>query len=336
MNQLLQSSLASFQQDLLIKCEVFVTVHDLVDVVESHALSNKLAKTHARLTSSEELNHALIERIRLMEKHYDTTKQELFHVRREAKAVRERFVNDIGYFLSENQLNQKLKEKILNLEETIANMPTIIEREESVNDKKSPESEKQNMKVDEKQSGIIAAPKENPVIKLLTIPEPILLNMFSFLQTHEVLNYGQVSKFVYQRIYQIFGIESVVVQAYWKNLPSYYPFPSDKRGVALLLGKDLDEGNKPVPATTPSPTTSTTSSTTPTPPTPASLSNTNANANNPNEPRLTREMVDSLTKRLQPQEMKVILGLADKLKKQMQLQESLIIEKDDLQAKLQV
>ena len=43
LDSLLQSSLASFQQDLLIKCEAFTTVRDLVETVESHALTSQLS-----------------------------------------------------------------------------------------------------------------------------------------------------------------------------------------------------------------------------------------------------------------------------------------------------
>lgn len=354
MNSLLQSSLASFQQDLLIKCEVFTTVRDLVETVESHALTSQLALTESRLNSSLTLNNTLVGRIKLIERHYANTKQELIHIRREAKGVRERFVSDIGYFLTENQLNQKLKEKIIELEDTITKLPAAVptqsnEKNGKDNDSNNSNASKENTTV----TTVPSKPKENPVIKLLTLPESVLLHMFPFLHTPEVLSYAQVCKFVYFRICTIFGIDSVVVQPHWQNLPAIYPFPQDLHGVALLLGKDpssieikaeTKSSSAASAAVNTNPTTNTPTSTNTaqsssifqiTSSNPNSSNNASANAH-PNEPRLTRELVDSLTKRLTAQEMKVIVGLADRLKKTMQIQDSLEIEKEDLQSRLQV
>jgi hypothetical protein len=185
---------------------------------------------------------------------------------------------------------------------------------------------------------------KNP-LPLLLLEETPLLHIFSFLQTVEVLNYAQVCRYVYQRMDRIFGIDSSTVKPDW----STPPLPPSQQQLPQILPSSFQPSQHSVSSpSVNSPSSSFTSTTVENvssglsslfssagnkPKTSDSLATDSSSTGG--EIKLTREIVDELTKRLTAQQMKVILGIAEKMKKQSSLIDSLNVEKDDLSARLQ-
>jgi hypothetical protein len=282
MNQLIEKSLLAFQTDLLITNEVDKLLREMVESVSLHRIQNDFLRLKDNLQVTENLNIKLLHRIRLLENHYNNSKKELSDIKQEGKIVREKFAGQIGYFLSENRKNKQLKDRIFELEEILARIKPedLIEEdteEKDPNDNESPNQSESTVEGNTVPTALV--PKE-PVFprKLFELEETPLLLVFSFLHTVEVLNYAQVCRYMYQRIDKIFGIDSALVQVEWSVMPTTIKL--------VIQGPE-----------TPSTSTSILSG----PPSVEAAAKPTANkveAENPNEPRLTREMVDILTKRL--------------------------------------
>lgn len=138
-----------------------------------------------------------------------------------------------------------------------------------------------------------------------------LLYVVSFLQTVDVLSAAQVSKFVYCSVYRLFGIESQYVKPDWSKKPLPPPKPQ------------VIEITSPTPLNQ-SPMVSNGNN----------LTNPSVNMNN----SLTTPLnfAETLSKKLTAPELKIIVQMTDKLKKQTADIEDLRVEKEDLNAKLQV
>lgn len=335
MNQLIERSLSKFHEELTVQYEVHHLLRDMVESVSLYHLQNDYLRLQENFQLTENFNTKLITRIKSIEKDYDEAQKELSAIKSDAIPVRLRFVNQIGSFLSDNRLNQKLKNRVIELEDMLSRMKPLEESDDHSEESKSNKDGKDGKKEDKEsgENGVAAngvsktpsteiaapAPKKpkNP-LKLLGMEETPLLHIFSFLQTVEVLNYAQVCRFVYQRMDKIFGIDSATVKPEWATLP---PPPT----IQAVISPP-----KPAVSTSVSTSDSTTSSN----PT-ASKAKSDTLIDGVGELKLTREIVDELTKRLSPQQMKVILGIAEKLKKQTSLIDMLNVEKDDLSARLQ-
>jgi hypothetical protein len=321
MNQLIAKSLQSFQQDLQVNYEVNQLLRDMVESVSLYHMQNELLRLKDNYQLTEGLNTKLLERIQWLESEYDTTKRELTLIKFDAKSVREKFVSQIGSFLSDNRTNQKLKLKILELEDKLSRMkPEEAEETEATEEPSEKTKDKEESQIKEESAPAPSPKKPKNALKLMQLEEKPLLHLFSFLQTIEVLNYAQVNRFVYHRIDKIFGIDSASVQPDWATLP---PPPS------------LKDPTPPKPATVNESMNSQTI-----------LANHMAGSsqvakpktedpNAGNEIKLTRDVVDELTKKLAPQQMKLILSIAEKAKKQAIAIDILTVEKDDLSARLQ-
>lgn len=217
MDGFIQSSLQSFQADLSIRCEVFALMQELVDVVGSHDLHNQLLRSQANYHCMEQLNENLIGRIRFLEKKNVDMETELGQVKHQAKKVREKFVGEIGYFLSENKLNKTLKDRIAMLEDKLSNVSDENgEETEKVDSTKEKDSQEESVSSSETSNVVATEAKvRKPPMLLFNMPEESLLLIFSFLETAEVLNYAQVCRFVYRRVDTIFGTESSLVKPDW-------------------------------------------------------------------------------------------------------------------------
>ena len=316
MNQLIDKTLHKFQQELLINYEVHHLVRDMVETVSQFHLQNDYYRMKENFEMANGFNQKLIQRIEWIEKEYGQVKGELSFVKGEATMVRQRFVNQIGSFLAENRINHKLKKRVMELEEILSTIKAneeIEESEEVANGslKLDNPSEKANdnsaLKTDSKDkiSAPPSPPKPKNPLKLLALAETPLLHIFSFLQTVEVLSYAQVCRYVYQRMDKIFGIDSTTVKPEWAALP---PPPVAQPIASPIKPASVDTVVNPVKVKT---------------------------DDGLSDVKLTREVVDELTKRLTPQQMKLILSIAEKLKKQASMIELLNDEKEDINSRLQ-
>lgn len=246
MNTYIQSTVNTFQRDLIAKCEVYNTLRDMIDVVEAHTLEVQHAHISAKHKLSEQLNTVLISRINFLEDANSQKASELTKIRQYAKTVREKFVNDILFFLSENRTNQRLKERIAELESLIPeggvdtaklNKEKIDDASEDVSAVAAPDSGSAST---EKSPAVSDAPVTTteapaPVAQsivpimpakvwkkvyaplALDLEDKVLLIMFAFLKTGEVLQFAQICRYMYQRVDTIFGIQYPLIQPSWRE-----------------------------------------------------------------------------------------------------------------------
>ena len=122
----------------------------------------------------------------LLKKEKESLLAEKSDVKAKALKVRNVFVSDIGSVLNEGRSVVKLKSKIRALEDKVAYMEQL---------EADLEDSQQKLKAIEKAYYLTQSAKEageNATVTLTTIEDQLLLNVFSFLQTEDVLSAAQV------------------------------------------------------------------------------------------------------------------------------------------------
>lgn len=166
----------------------------------------------------------------------------------------------------------------------------------------------------------------------------ILLQIFSYLNTTEVLNAALSNRFVFKRVDTLFGIDSKLALEEWsiKSSKSHVETVNDKgkSDVAPIVipAKGLTASSIVSSALEafgagilPGMTSSTLS-------TPIS---TSASTSNPNSlGLLTQEMAETLSKKLTAIELKAIIAISERLKKKSIAVDQLTVEKEDITARL--
>lgn len=191
----------------------------------------------------------------------------------------------------------------------------------------------------------------------LLLSEPQLLEVFSFLQTMEVVNSAQVCRAVFARVDSLFGMESaVVVRPDWekeaiemqREMDSTKEKHTDTSTTLLPALASVSSSEKNAgPSSSnpqlrsPAPSAVSASQVTLSGPTPLQLfspsdpnstsSGGSAAGANSAAAKLSREMVEALTKKLTPQELKYVLSISEQLKKRQQQIDSLEMDKTKLQ-----
>lgn len=301
MDSYIHSTVTVFQQDLIGKCEVYNTLRDMIDIVESYNLETKYLHAQKKFQLAEQLNEVLISRIKYLEEENQRRERELQQIRTFGKTVREKFLNDILFFLSENRTNQRLKERIVELESLIpeggidlnsAAVPAPV-ADDATAKQDSPAINDDQADGQDATSTVVTKPvKRNPTYPpiVLDLEDPVLLTMFAFLTTGEVLEFAQICRYVYQRVDKIFGINYPLIKPEW----------AIRENVIIATSPEL-AGTHRSPATTSEPagvlTTSTSSVLSPQKelsPSNAAGGESAANA----DFRVTRDLIEPITKKL--------------------------------------
>lgn len=169
----------------------------------------------------------------------------------------------------------------------------------------------------------------------------ILLQIFSYLNTTEVLNAAQCNRFVFKRVDTLFGIDSKLALEEWS-------IKSSKVSV------ETNNGNVNVKSVTDGATTTVTKGLTassivssaleafgagilPSIGTGMAASTTSTSAMTPNPNSLgllTQEMAETLSKKLTAIELKAIIAISERLKKKSASVDQLTVEKEDISARL--
>ena len=197
----------------------------------------------------------------------------------------------------------------------------------------------------------------------LRLSESQLLEVYSFLQTMEVVNAAQVCRAVFARVDSLFGMESGTVRRpEWEREATdmMRELEDIEREEKSVDGGIRGEGegaevqdNSALPATSISLTSPAVAVSTPNPTAPASSSSssfsmsmssfslTSPSAAAPSDSNggtgkssISREMVEALTKKLNPQELKYVLSISEQLKKRQQQIDVLEADKIKLQERL--
>eukprot|EP01038_Epipyxis_sp_PR26KG_P012277 gene12277-16465_t len=314
------------------------TLDEMIQSIELWHTKNIELKSKYQLSNSKFLIQRLSTKISNLNKENSQLKIELQNIRTVAVKVRQEFVSEISPLLIDSKNIKKLKNKIFELENRSKrnnlsrDMTNSDDREEIIdrsNSNMQPKNEQSQEDIPSLNNNKITKIKEEMPITshlikfnfLFDLEEPLLLQIFSFLNTGEVLAAAQVCRYVYKRVDAIFGIDSTIVKPEWGIRPG--SISTEK----LLSNNEDNNSNISVTISDQSPSKSNIPAIINTP--------SNDNNNSTSDIKLSREMITVLTKKLNDSELKVILSIVEKLKKNTTTMNALTLEKEDLSARLQ-
>jgi hypothetical protein len=194
---------------------------------------------------------------------------------------------------------------------------------------------------------IVVKPEENKIedhkeVHTLLVDfenDIILLQIFSYLNTTEVLNAAQCNRFVFKRVDTLFGIDSKLALEEWSIKSSKVSVETNNGNVKSVTDGATTTVTKGLTASSivssaleafgagilPSIGTGMAASTT----------STSAMTPNPNSlGLLTQEMAETLSKKLTAIELKAIIAISERLKKKSASVDQLTVEKEDISARL--
>lgn len=318
----IQDAVHDFQSELVLRTEVVQAMHDLTHAVEMHALNDKYLAAQDKFDHADRTVSELAYRVKSLEAKNRMYEEQIQGIRRQAGQIKEQFSAKAEHFLSEISRNQYLKDRVEQLEKMLqqskeqslkwegnhhkverveivgAENPEIVKSDEVITGaqvKRSPESH-QITRFDSIQK---TTEKTIPrLVQVSDLDDNILLNIFSYLQTIEVLQFAQVSRYIYFRVDKIFGIESGIVKPEWGVKPIQSSALSDNLYCKLQRNENesvISNRSSFSGSTLPglesilmmaSPVAST------------SGSQANGSISGNAEPKLSKEMIDNMIKRL--------------------------------------
>lgn len=234
----------SYISDLNLKMEVYNVVRDMVDDVENWDAENKLRKAQTNLSITQKLNDLVIAKMKRLQEKNAAMGLELSKLKLKATGTRERFVSDIGVFLSENKQVKKLKDKINDLEAKLQHMSLYGYENESDTAKEDiPESVTAGTEADQNAApseeaadntadAVVVAPSREQQMFLYDLDDEFLLHVYSYLETVDIIHCAQVNRFLLKKIYIQFDIESTLVQAEWGVRPDRKALLEQQQAVA--------------------------------------------------------------------------------------------------------
>mmetsp|Transcript_76171 Transcript_76171/g.149438 ORF Transcript_76171/g.149438 Transcript_76171/m.149438 type:complete len:534 (+) Transcript_76171:61-1662(+) len=357
MELFVNSTLSSKFTDIQRSLEVYNVVREMVDDIEMWDMENNLSRATKHLALTQSLNDAIITKMEALQERNSTLTTELAKLKEGATKTREIFIQDIGYFLSENKQTQKLKDKITEMENRLNSYALYgtdcIEEEEKNEDGESGEATEANSDTTEKVddsaplSSVVSLPaiaslaveeKREQQMFLYDLDDEFLLNVFSYLDTVEVLSVASMCKYSFKRVVALFAIDSAVLQPEWGIRPDQKALLASQKEQSVHSDTPTAAGTAPdnnnnVPST---PDRSVMKVSTTVPATPESkVVSAVSTAPAQEGPGLTKEIIDVLIKKLTPAELMVIMSVAEKLKKQTAKVNALSAEKEDLTARLE-
>ena len=275
---------------------------------------------------------------------FSQLEQELGYVTNSASKVRDAFVIGIAKILSENKLNKALHQELnttrFNLEKikkskdfvgqqndnNIKRIEPEVEVEvDDTNTSKSnihkKDTEKNVDEVELVSSGVVAVgskakiteclpstlPPPSPSMKvhaLIELEENLLLQIFSFLTTNDILCAAQLCRGMYRRVDSIFGIDENNMVSKWGE--------GDQNSSSVDNTDNKIVNDERVDALGPRHDTSA------------------ANSSNGNSGSITRDMVEQLTKKLSQTELKFFQTLSENMKKMTAQRDSLQMDLNDI------
>jgi hypothetical protein len=243
MNSFMQSALDGYFHDIQVKIEVYDIVRELVDDVEYWDAENQLRRAQKNLALTQQLNDAVIEKLKDLNSKNDRLNAELAKLKDGAVTTREMFVRDIGHFLAENKQVQKLKDTISEMEVRLHNYAVhgtdVLEPEEqevvltdaTQNGKTEEEAstESESNKVDETaplssvvslpQQVLPPAPKPEQEMFVYDLDDEFLMSVFAFMDTPDILNVASTCKYLSIRVVNMFAMDSAVARPEWAVRP---------------------------------------------------------------------------------------------------------------------
>lgn len=327
------------------------------------AAQNKENVAHLQMVATR-----LARRVRALQAERARLQEELRSVRTRAAEVRTTFALDISAVLMESKSVQILRKRVKDLEERIDVLKQNAEEEEEEEEKERAAGEKSGSleTADEvkhtlasadaddrsRQAANVAVVVDQPPPLPLSLPPPppqppapprdscllsdvsdkVLLHVFSYLDTAEVLVAAQVNRFVFQRVDCLFGTDSAVVKPEWSirhpPLSSAEPQqlgpPLNGAAQELSQQKLQQQQQQTWPQSAASATKNF-----------FSTLIEGAGGAGTQAAHLPKEMLDALSKKLSAAELKAVVALNDAMKKKVDEVDLLSAERDDVSARLQ-
>jgi hypothetical protein len=189
-------------------------------------------------------------------------------IRKDAVATRDIFVSDIAQVLSESRNAKSLRMKVKDLqrklhlaesyETDLKEMKRRVKELEisggaGVSPRDLFSSSQDNTHPSPTSSTYVPTSRKRHVKKFLFhLEDKLLLEIFAFLETQDVLRAAQVCRFVFKRVDTLFGIESQIAKAEWAIEPA-----EQEHEAFVLAGTGVTQGTTvaaaaPVPSATPS------------------------------------------------------------------------------------
>lgn len=371
-------------KDIKINHDVTLVLNNIVTLIEEWYTENEV-RNHQRyiyILKEKESNYNI--KIKELEFERDNVKKELIKIKQVAYNIREKFCIDISEVLYKSRHHNRLEMKVFELEkdnklkeeqilllendlkETKENI-TILEKDINstkinIIDKIKTEdvsndsddiiqinsNEEELIKNDDLiNNDKIDEIKESHTLLIDFDEDIVLLQIFSYLNTNEVLNAAQCNRFIFKRVDTLFGIDSKLALVEWsiKSSSSSSIYSKTKsindndntnamkssitsKGLITsnIVSSALEAfGAGLLPVISNSTISETIS---------INTYNTNAQINTNSFGLLTQEMADSLSKKLTAIELKAIIAISDRLKKSNVIVNQLSIEKEDLTARL--
>jgi hypothetical protein len=273
MNSFMQSALDGYFHDIQVKIEVYDIVRELVDDVEYWDAENQLRRAQKNLALTQQLNDAVIEKLKDLNSKNDRLNAELAKLKDGAVTTREMFVRDIGHFLAENKQVQKLKDKISEMEIRLHNYAVhgtdVLEPEEqdvvltdaTQNGKTEEEAstESESNKVDETaplssvvslpQQVLPPAPKPEQEMFVYDLDDEFLMSVFAFMDTPDILNVASTCKYLSIRVVNMFAMESAVARPEWAVRPDRQALLAQAASQTTDTISSVTAGTAAVPAT---------------------------------------------------------------------------------------
>lgn len=190
---------------------------------------------------------------------------------------------------------------------------------------------------------------------LAELDDEILLQVFSFLSTIEVLHSAEVNRYVFKRVVTLFGIDSQVIKEDWgiknnankinisetnRNIVTNTSAPSST--IATVINENTSNPVQSIAQSaqftianvlgalaTVTNNRNSSSESNPVPKTTPSNASINSNGSS-----LTQEMAEAFSKKLTPAELKIIITMSEKLKKQTAVLDEANVSKEDMKARL--
>lgn len=349
-----------------LKCrlEVRDVLHDLVGDIEEWFYQREMSQSRVQTVELQQVAVRLAKRIRALQEEKQVLRSELTSIKERALEVRSKFAVDISAILMESRNTESLKARIKHLESQLIDSQQLLQKMDQTylnkhaSEKKADEWNERDSPIGEStshpSSSIVAPGQEgrptsvephdkdsatcsiqptSPPQSLPPAPrhcilsdvsDTVLLTVFSYLESEEVLAAAQVNRFVFQRVDGLFGTDSKIIKPEWAER-----YPQTPQVATSSTAAPVSTATGPVASSAAATISTATKQFFST-----FMEGSSANSN-PLAVLLSRELTDSLAKKLSATELKAVMALNEGIKKLAAEQEKLTAEKEDLAARLQ-
>lgn len=170
----------------------------------------------------------------------DQLKGKLADVKKKSRALRDRFIMDIGVVLRESRRMHEQQSQKVELEKKIERSTNcVMELSDKVKELERT-IENQKIRIGEL-SGESAIEPEILKMTFLDLDDEKLLQVFTFLDTGDVIATAQTCKSLYTRVDALFGIESSVAQGLTMDAPATQSGGASSSGADKAMSAEVKE-----------------------------------------------------------------------------------------------